>query len=180
MKNIVIFLFLLLPFLAPCQNLDSLFAEAKTSVDSIKNGKDLVAAFDAIKVLYQNVEVRYDIVKESDSPDELKLFVDSLAKNLPALLTSLLVFLYGIFKKNPESTIKWLGDFFGKFKTKWVVVATSVVIGASWSLFFRSGHFDPAILPLIKSVVSTFLMALGIANFSTWTKASLVVPKKES
>ena len=180
MKNAIIFLFLLLPFIAPCQNLDSLFSEAKTSVDSIKSGKDLVAAFDAIKVLYQNVEVRYDIVKQSDSPDELQSFVDSLAKNLPALLTSLLVFLYGIFKKNPEGTIKWLGDFFAKFRTRWVVVATSVTVGAVWSLFFRVGHFDPAILPLIKSVVGTFFMALGIANFSTWTKASLVVPKNEA
>lgn len=178
MKNAIIFLFLLIPFLAPCQNIDSLFAEAKASVDSIKDGRDLVAAFYAIKSLYQNVEVRYNHVKQADSPDELQQFVNSLAKNLPALLTSLLVFFYGIFRKNPEGTIKWLGDLFAKFRTRWVVVATSVVVGASWSLFFRVGHFDPAILPLIKSVVSTFLMALGIANFSTWTKASLVVPKK--
>lgn len=183
MKKFVYCLLLILPLAAICQpvsSLDSLLAELNGQLESL-NPED--PKFDglitSIKALSEDIKSRKETAPEPNSVEGVKYWTDlalALWNGLPALLVTLITAFFGFIKRDPEQAVSAIQKAVSKIKTRWVIIAASVIASVVGMLFFREGAWSwPA---AIYYLITSLLSGIGIAEVLDWINVKLLVKKK--
>lgn len=132
------------------------------------NAQELINIYPAIK---DGAVTFYKQVRKPESKDDVQFMVKLLsdyAEVVWPFLVYFITFLYRMVRKSPEAALTALGKVTQFMKTRYFVVAISVVLTIVWGLFFREGDFSA--WNFVTFLFGTVLKGVGIANIVEWIR----------